>query len=308
MVTIFARANRKVYFGILRGDEKIPTLTEYQAANTNPDYANKKQIVKFWKLNELAFEDIILSINADTRQGKTAFHLVDNCVTKDQPHGNSRLAWERLVNEFLPKTAPSYIKLKKEFANSDLGGVDNRPDEWMTNLESMRSQMNAININNKTNMSEVDLIIHILSNLPEEYEVAIAELEKELQDTSKTLDIEEVRRVLNSRYERIKKNKEINLEEKAYAAFIKQFKGTCRKCGEYGHKAQDCPKGNKHQSQQATGADSVLCYYCGEPGHYAINCPIKKKAKDARNGNDQANFAIEEEAYESCDDGTEIGF
>ena len=65
----------------------------------------------------------------------------------------------------------------------------------------MHSQMNAININNKTNMSEVDLIIHILSNLPEEYEVAIAELEKELQDTSKTLDTEEVRRVLNSRYE-----------------------------------------------------------------------------------------------------------
>ena len=65
----------------------------------------------------------------------------------------------------------------------------------------MPSQMNFININNKTNMSEVDLIIHILSNLPEEYEVAIAELEKELQDTSKTLDIEEVRRVLNSRYE-----------------------------------------------------------------------------------------------------------
>ena len=96
----------------------------------------------------------------------------------------------------------------------------------------MRSQMNAIKINNKTDMSEVDLIIHILSNLPEDYKVAIAELKKELQGNSKTLDIEEVRRVLNSRYERIKKNTEINFEEKAYAAFIKQFKGTCMNCGE----------------------------------------------------------------------------
>ena len=48
------RANRKGYLGTHRRNEKIPTLTEYQAANTNPDYANKKQIVKFWKLNELA--------------------------------------------------------------------------------------------------------------------------------------------------------------------------------------------------------------------------------------------------------------
>ena len=75
--------------------------------------------------------------------------------------------------------------MKKDITNSNLGGVDNRPDEWMTNLESMCSQMNAIKINNKTDMSEVDLVIHILSNLPKKYEVAIAELEKELQDTSK---------------------------------------------------------------------------------------------------------------------------
>ena len=40
-------------------------------------------------------------------------------------------------------------------------------------------------INNKIDMSEVDLIIHILLNLPKEYNVFIAGLEKELQDTSK---------------------------------------------------------------------------------------------------------------------------
>ena len=55
----------------------------------------------------------------------------------------------------------------------------------MTNLGSMRSQMDAIKINNKIDMSEVDLIIHILLNLPKEYNVFIAGLEKELQDTSK---------------------------------------------------------------------------------------------------------------------------
>ena len=49
---------------VLRGDGKIPAFIEFQAANAFPDHANKKQIVTFWKLNELAFEDSIFSTNA----------------------------------------------------------------------------------------------------------------------------------------------------------------------------------------------------------------------------------------------------
>ena len=41
-------------------------------------------------------------------------------------------------------------------------------------------------------MLEVGLIIHIPSDLPEEYDVAIVELKNELQDAFKTLDIGEV--------------------------------------------------------------------------------------------------------------------
>jgi hypothetical protein len=41
-------------------------------------------------------------------------------------------------------------------------------------------------------MSEVDLIIHILSNLPEEYEVAVSELEEKLKNTSTLLSMETV--------------------------------------------------------------------------------------------------------------------
>ena len=58
--------------------------------------------------------------------------------------------------------------------------------------------MNAISIPNKSDMTEVDLIIHILSNLPEEYEVAVAELEKDMQSQSTPLEMKNVRRVLDS--------------------------------------------------------------------------------------------------------------
>ena len=49
-------------------------------------------------------------------------------------------------------------------------------------------------------------------------------------------------------------------------------------------------KKKSQQSQQANNADSVLYYYHGNLKHYVINCPIKKKAKTARDGNDQANL------------------
>ena len=43
--------------------------------------------------------------------------------------GTVNLLWRDWSTKILPKIAPSYIKLKKEFTNSDLGGVDNCPDK-----------------------------------------------------------------------------------------------------------------------------------------------------------------------------------
>ena len=61
-----ARANRKGYLTLLRGIQTIPTIDEFIAAEADPSDANNKTIIKLWKLNELAFEDIILSINHTT--------------------------------------------------------------------------------------------------------------------------------------------------------------------------------------------------------------------------------------------------
>ena len=109
-----ARANRKGYKGLLEGTDPIPTKSEYEAAESESNDTQKKTR-RAWKLNELAYEDILLSINCSTSSGKTAFNLVDNCVTSDQPDGNCKLAWERLTSKYQPISTPSYIQLKKKF-------------------------------------------------------------------------------------------------------------------------------------------------------------------------------------------------
>ncbi len=140
-------------------------------------------------LNEHVFEEILLSIEGQTSSGKVAFNLVDNCTTTDQPDGNCKLAWDRLVNKYAPQTSPLYIKPEKDFANSKLADATKDPDNLITGLEYMRTKMNKLTISGKSNMTDVDVIIHVLSNLPEDYKVKVKELEKKLQGASVTISI-----------------------------------------------------------------------------------------------------------------------
>ena len=66
--------------------------------------------------------------------------------------------------------------------------------------------------------------------------------------------MENVRRVLGSRFERLSKNTDISNDsrEKAFAAWAKkQYKGICGEFGEYGHSSNNCPnhKQNRFNSQ-----------------------------------------------------------
>ena len=126
-----ARANRKGYLTLLRGTQRIPTLSEYIAAEASPSDATNKITIKLWKLNELAFEDIILSINHTTNQGKTAFHLVDNSITSDQPDGNCKVAWENLYKSISLKQ-PHLISSSRK--NSQIALLEKHPLLQMNGL------------------------------------------------------------------------------------------------------------------------------------------------------------------------------
>ena len=63
------------------------------------------------------------------------------------------------------------LKLEKNFANSQLESVDIHPDEWMTELESLRNEIDKISISTK--MSDEDFMIHVLNSLTEDYDVVL---------------------------------------------------------------------------------------------------------------------------------------
>ena len=164
-------------------------------------------------------------------------------------------------------------------------------------------------------MDDETFITHLLNSLPQTvYEGAILVIKDKLRKG--TVEIPEIEQVLEDKYQAMKQAKGWEEEEDDYALFAspsnkkgpkKAFKGRCGYCGEFGHKAADCPnkrsnqnKGQKsktHQKKKQHGkGDSkgkghldmskIKCFICGEYGHFARDCP------KARNN---ANIAQESE-------------
>ena len=73
-----------------------------------------------------------------------------------------------------------------------------------------------------TNLSERDVMIHILGTLPNKYDNMVDMVEKDLMAGS--LTIEGLRKLLRVKYEKLKGDKQ---EMKDLALFTKQFKGSC---------------------------------------------------------------------------------
>ena len=301
-----ARARRKGYRSILLGNEQLPSDSE--------DVSKDKKKQKLRNLNELAYEDLILSIDGSSDSGRVAFQIVRNCKTDELKEGDSSLAWKKLSDKFEPKIAPNRLKLKNEFYTSKLKGKDN-PDTWIASLEDIRFRLEALG----SKISEEDLMEHVLNNLPKDYEISVSKLEDRLGDPNSPLTIEQIQQELNLRYERLYGSKKSSkyrddTDNEETALFAGGFKGQCNNCGKRGHKAINCRLGGgrnpsrsglgnrrqdynlsrernsnfSHQNQaqgdnsSQSGRGRIKCRFCGRLGHIERNCFRKQNQFQGR--------------------------
>jgi hypothetical protein len=85
--------------------------------------------------------ELILSMDTTTTRGSTAIRLVENCRTKEYPDGNSFMAWERLKLKYAQRTSCSLMKHKKEYENSSLGDATKDPDDWISWIEGIVTEI-----------------------------------------------------------------------------------------------------------------------------------------------------------------------
>ena len=185
-----------------------------------------------------------------------SFTIVENAVSEELPSGDLKKAWERLERRWNPKTREDKVEVYTKFLNYKLENTRQRPMDWIALLEKKLSEL----MNTGHIMSDETFITHLLNSLSQTvYEGAILVIKDKLRKC--IFEITEIEQILEDKFQAMKQAKSWEEEEDDYALFVspsnkkgpkKAFKGRCGYCGEFGHKAADCPNKKKSKQGQET--------------------------------------------------------
>jgi gag-polypeptide of LTR copia-type len=172
-----AKSTQGGYKGALDGTMTVPKESDVLDETADADK------IKARKANTLAFTALCLSCEG------VSFGCVEKSTTADLPNGDAALAWKNLCLKYEPNTQMSLVSLKKEFAQCRLDSVKTDPDEWVTKLEHYRMRIKGINP--KAEISDEDLMVHIIANLPRQYSEFITSIENDLEQSTVTVSLDQ---------------------------------------------------------------------------------------------------------------------
>ena len=110
--------------------------------------------------------------------------MVKGCKSKHYPDGNAATAWERLKNKHEPISAPSLVKLEKQFRELSLKKGED-PEVWITELEDLPVRLEAMD----SSISDNQFMIHILNYLTLDYELQLTMMERRVGDMRSRLQL-----------------------------------------------------------------------------------------------------------------------
>ena len=301
-------ADTRGYWEIIKGtvvppDEQV-TIT-VTTEDKGEALKEKKEKLKARAANKMGYRDLVMSTEG------ISLNIVENAVSEELTKGDLKKAWERLERRWNLNTREDKVEVYTRFLNYKLENTRQKPMDWITFMEKKRAEL----MNTGHIMDYEMFITHLLNSLPQTvYEGAILVIKDKLGKG--TVEIPEIEQVLEDKYQAMKQAKGWEEEEDDYALFAspsnkkgpkKAFKGCCGYCGEFGHKAADCPnkksnlnkgqkpKTNQKKKQYGKGdskgkghldMSKIKCFNCGEYGHFARDCP---------KAHDNANIAQESE-------------
>jgi hypothetical protein len=189
-----AKAKSSVIKDVLLAKVLIPNSSEVLDEKSDEG----KRMLRIIDSNEMAFTELVLSIDVSSSSDKIAFGIVKNCKTKDYEDGHAGLAWEKSKKKYDPVPAPSLVKTERLFRECKLE-KDEDPETWFTNLEALRLKLEVMG----SFMTDDQFMIHVLNSLTNHYNLQVLLLEKQIGSKENPLNIDELKEELSLRYERL---------------------------------------------------------------------------------------------------------
>ena len=201
-------------------------------------------------MNASLYAELLLSC----QKSAMAFDLIDEATSKDLPDGDSYKAWSNLKWKYEGRSLTEQLALQQEFYGSKLEDITKDPDEWISTLDKLRKRLNK---DFKCNITDRDLLIQVINNMPDEYDTTMEMLMTSLatnEDDEKDGFLEQARLMINARFKKInaKRNKKITIENKETIFNMATMNGSrkkCYTCGKNGHIAADCFKDPKNAAK-----------------------------------------------------------
>jgi len=217
---------------------------------------------KLNKKNMKAYSELISSIDMKTPQGRVALNLVVSSKSTAYPNGNCSTAWKKLTRKYEPVTIAELTREKTSYINYRFAqGGD--PDFFIDMMERKVSRLGELGYD----VSTSDLIIDIISKLPNEYDIIIEKISDKMDaKEDPEIILEFARDRLRAKYERLnpykqsRKGNQETFREPDKALFMGATKIICFRCGRAGHKSYKC-----------SGTNDV-CKTCGKTGHLQNVC------------------------------------
>ena len=167
-------------------------------------------------LNDLVYEDLMLSINTKFSVRQVAFGLLRNAKCLKFLKGNCKVAQDRLIDKYALQVASYILKLKSKVHNSKLESTR----KWFSNLEGLQIQMNWFRLRG-INSNKI-FIICIINTFPEEYDIILNRHQNHLiTSDNHSLTIEVIREKLNHRCQNIKNKNEEKIKRKVISSLWK---------------------------------------------------------------------------------------
>ena len=186
-----------------------------------------------------------------------SLNIVENATSDKLSKGDLRKAWGRLERRWNLKTREDKVEVYTKFLNYKLDNTRQKPMHWLAFLEKKHTEL----ANTGHKMDDEMFITHLLNSLPQsEYEGAILVIKEKLRKGD--VELSEIEQILEDNYQAMKHAKCWDKEEDDYVLFTSQsnkkrpkkaFKGCCGYCGEFGHKAADCPNKQSNQNKGQKG-------------------------------------------------------